>query len=94
MAEAAVEPPSSTSEQAPDVTNTAPIAFLLMPSAASAGPMSARQSTPRPTAEVITIETALPSMKATKIRMYGFLMMESGLIAMFTKASLAPMCVM
>lgn len=48
----------------------------------------------KPTADVITIETALPSRKATNTSTYGFLMMESGLIAMLTKASFAPMCVM
>ena len=94
FAEAAVVPPNKTNEAQPEVTKTAPIVFLFMPSAASAGPIKAKHKTPKPVAEVITIETALPSRKATKTRKYGCFTKDKGLMAMFTKASLAPMCVM
>lgn len=56
--------------------------------------MSAMHSTPRPTADVITMETALPSRKPTTRTMYGFLKRESGLIAIRTNASFAPIWVM
>ena len=61
-------PPKSTIDAAPLVTNTAPMVFLFIPRAANAGPINAKHNTPSPTAEVITMETALPSKKAKKTK--------------------------